>query len=555
MKYLLFLTSCLLVLLPTSNATTYRLQRVSSVETGKKYVFEQGGYVMNNSISSNALVTTNSFKTFGLSDNETYVWEFDSNSRLKNINKSQFLCNENDCPNLLFGSSSEPKYKWTFENQADGTFMIKNNNSKKFLAFTQSTETKYKAYPNDLGRLPHSIVVYQLIEETKNSPELKFSRCFDKILVGDDYTPPTLSKASGLTSDITYSSSNNEVATVNATTGELSIVGAGHVVITATSAANETYDAGEANYSLMVMGGDGSESKPYCVKDFISGYIPWSGNFYVTGMVVGCYHNTSFDSTGTSDTHLALVDKKDSEQRIPIPLPTNLQSAYGLKSNPRMKGSKVKISGSPSLVYTLTSLSGAITISVLSYSIDVSSALYATYSTSNALDFSGTGVYPYTAAVVDDYIQLSRITSGKVPANTGVVLYSEAAGNYEIPVTAEADAVDGNELLISDGSTAKGDGIYVLANIDGEVGFRRWTSGSSLSKGRIYLKTSASARDFIGFNKTETGIEKVESGALKVLCKQSEQARAESCYDLQGRRVAQPTKGLYIMNGKKVVVR
>ena len=29
----------------------------------------------------------------------------------------------------------------------------------------------------------------------------------------------------------------------------------------------------------------------------------------------------------------------------------------------------------------------------------------------------------------------------------------------------------------------------------------------------------------------------------------------DSFYDLSGRRVAKPTKGLYIMNGKKIVVR
>ena len=29
----------------------------------------------------------------------------------------------------------------------------------------------------------------------------------------------------------------------------------------------------------------------------------------------------------------------------------------------------------------------------------------------------------------------------------------------------------------------------------------------------------------------------------------------ETFFDLQGRRVAQPTKGLYIVNGKKIVVR
>ena len=55
--------------------TTYSLQKVTSVESGARYVFEQDGYVMNNTIISGALQTTNSYKTTGLTGTESYVWE------------------------------------------------------------------------------------------------------------------------------------------------------------------------------------------------------------------------------------------------------------------------------------------------------------------------------------------------------------------------------------------------------------------------------------------------------------------------------------------------
>ncbi len=45
--------------------------------------------------------------------------------------------------------------------------------------------------------------------------------------------------------------------------------------------------------------------------------------------------------------------------------------------------------------------------------------------------------------------------------------------------------------------------------------------------------------------KAATGIEKVQSSKSKV----------QGYYDLQGRKVAQPTKGLYIVNGKKIVIK
>ena len=52
-------------------AVTYRLQRVTNVKAGEKYVFEQAGRVMNNTISNNALETTNSYKTYGLTGDDS----------------------------------------------------------------------------------------------------------------------------------------------------------------------------------------------------------------------------------------------------------------------------------------------------------------------------------------------------------------------------------------------------------------------------------------------------------------------------------------------------
>ena len=67
-----------------------------------------------------------------------------------------------------------------------------------------------------------------------------------------------------------------------------------------------------------------------------------------------------------------------------------------------------------------------------------------------------------------------------------------------------------------------------------------------MSAGKIYLQGKASygAREFLGFgdvtaiNKVE--MKKVEDGVF---------------YNLAGQQVAQPTKGLYIVNGKKVVIK
>ena len=173
---------------------------------------------------------------------------------------------------------------------------------------------------------------------------------------------------------------------------------------------------------------------------------------------------------------------------------------------------------------------------------------YATLGYAAALDL--TDIEAYTAAVSGDKVVLTSVKGKKIPAGTGIIL--KGSGNVTIPLTTETpDNITGNDLLVSDG-TVEGDEstIYVLANGDSGVGFYLVKNGSAITAGKAYLQVDGgtSARQFIGFgddNET-TGIDSLTPTLSK----------GEGVYyDLQGRRVAQPTKGLYIVNGKKVVIK
>ena len=205
------------------SATTYRLQRVTSVESGQKYVFEQAGYVMNNSInSSNALQTTNSFETTGLTGAESYVWTLESASGgFKMKNNSNYLKNSSGTE-LSFVSSSPSVWSFSFQN--DGTAIIKCVSTSRYLGGTGTSLGAYKCYTEDnlLWLCPHSVVVYQLVEEKGTSPDLSFDNAFLRFLKGESYSAPVLETAEGFDGTITYSSSNTKVATVNASTGEVS---------------------------------------------------------------------------------------------------------------------------------------------------------------------------------------------------------------------------------------------------------------------------------------------------------------------------------------------
>jgi len=187
--------------------------------------------------------------------------------------------------------------------------------------------------------------------------------------------------------------------------------------------------------------------------------------------------------------------------------------------------------------------------------VTITDADYATFVSDKKTDFAGTGITAYTAKVNGNSVTLTSIE--KVPANTPVVVYKDVAATttFAVPVTtADIAAVSENDLCVSDGTNAVGDNVYVLGNTDG-IGFYKWTSNNSLSAGKVYLNVPAinvpaGSRDYLtfAFEDQATGV-----GASLM---NSEKCKVNSAvFDLQGRRVVNPTKGLYIVNGKKVIVK
>lgn len=90
---------------------------------------------------------------------------------------------------------------------------------------------------------------YEII--VKGAPALSFPETSYTIEMGDAFTAP---KLEGLPEDATpeYTSSNTEVATVNAATGEVRIVGVGTTTITVTSPNTNIYEEATASYELTV---------------------------------------------------------------------------------------------------------------------------------------------------------------------------------------------------------------------------------------------------------------------------------------------------------------
>lgn len=182
---------------------------------------------------------------------------------------------------------------------------------------------------------------------------------------------------------------------------------------------------------------------------------------------------------------------------------------------------------------------------------------YATFY-SNAPTQMPEGVTAYTiteGAINNDYISLNELAGGSViPANTGVILKTAVEEDENIAVT-----VVGNDEAPLTTNLLKGsvdnqyinEEAYVLGNKEG-VGLYKaqMTDGRWLNNaGKAYLPVSSVATSArllrFNFGGNATAIESVKS----------ELDPNAPIYDLSGRRVKVATKGIYIQNGKKFMVK
>lgn len=175
--------------------------------------------------------------------------------------------------------------------------------------------------------------------------------------------------------------------------------------------------------------------------------------------------------------------------------------------------------------------------------VTISAARYATLFAPVALTIPE-GVTAYVATVDNgSYLHLEKIDGGVIPAETGVILNGEA-GTYDFDITTGGSEEDDNVLTGTVAAIARPSGSYILSTGTEGVGF--YSDGATTIPGfKSYLPDADGIRGFLGFNFDDpTAITAVEA-AMNA---------GKTIYDLSGRRVENPTNGLYIVNGKKVFI-
>ena len=184
-----------------------------------------------------------------------------------------------------------------------------------------------------------------------------------------------------------------------------------------------------------------------------------------------------------------------------------------------------------------------------------------TFSCRYPLNFDGittVKAYRITSASAG-VLEFEQIT-GSIAAKTGLYIEGDANANYDVPTSASASAAS-TLLVAGNGGTVAATASestltnYILTNktTKGTAPLRFYkANGQTVPAGKAYLQIPtaiAGARESFWFDDETTGIAAVEK------TDNTDNVENKVVYNLNGQRVANPTKGLYIVNGKKVIIK
>ena len=401
--------------------------------------------------------------------------------------------------------------------------------------------------------------------ETKAQLNADYAPAEITLLADEEFEAPTLTitdeageAVTGL--EVTYESSNEEVATVDAE-GNIAITGTvGEATITASVAGGETYMNAKATVKIKVLSADAvlkvtKNTKIVLSKDEVDAHEyftatnNWSDRTY--GELTAKFFNMSRPERKLTITEKGAIAfelmvqngtagriytyKVGGEDAVSITHPGGGIVSSGIIEIPSDQVT-ITFAGTDASVYPVaikfyTEMPETFTISEAGY------ATYVTESDEAAPVADGVEAF-IVSAVNSTWVALQAVNN--IPAGTPIILKGKA-GTYTFdPMEGEADNVGANLLQASDGTITSG---YVLAN-KGEVGF--YPVATTIPEGKAYLPaTAGEAKNFLALDGDATAISNIEAASAQT-----------TIYNVAGQRVQNIEKGgLYIVNGKKVFVK
>lgn len=627
-----------------------RIKNLADITDGS-YVIKNDAYVLPSTTKSSspsaAAAPTITDDVITGTVEESMIWNFTSTGTANQFyvknEEGSYLYAIKDGAGVRVGTTSD---NWTFaENTPDYFSMQEANNSRYCAKYKSGSDWRsYNSATASNYANGGKLELYKLVTAyTYSAYATNFATLSDRNLsfteTAVDYfeapfTAPTLN---GHTEGVTYASSDTDVATVNETTGDITIgTKFGTTTITASAEQSGSYYADEASYTISVWPNSISglktliseseidfkvklnnavityadENNAYlqdadaAILIYVKGHRLTEGKSY-TGVASGkaklykglreitsidwgtitpevvsvpaaqvvtvAELNADYDKYESMYVTVqnAIVTSALSSRNATISQDSQEYNVYdknnGLSATALSTANAIaNVVGFPGKFNTTLQLNvfNDVDVEETGYNLAVSAAGYATYFNSTEAFTMPTGAtgYVWNAGNIADVYAPAQV----VPANEPLVVKAPA-GNYALWFTTSTEetykSYGYNDLEGTDVETAIPDddayfyGLSLNASHDpASVGFY-WMNptGAAFTNGahKAYLKlaksTPAGSQAVKGFpfNGTTTGIEQIEAGA----------DAKNTIYDLSGRRVNKAAKGIYILNGKKVLVK
>lgn len=421
--------------------------------------------------------------------------------------------------------------------------------------------------------------------KVKGAPELSFPQTSYTIEMGDAFSTP---KLNGLPKDVTpeYTSSNKEVAIVDAATGEVKIVGVGTTTITVTSPETGIYEGATASYELTVKL---ATSKEVTIDFSTFGYTDQQKVTEVSqdGITMTLAKGSGYDPQWINDSktlrfynkntlkiasnnrikkvHFFFYTKRSEVSEVN---PTYDAGDFQFLDAGKTEGEldlsacntkEVTLTFSGKVFYTKMVVTTELPTSAGAINIATEEGFGTFYTDKNYVLPQGLTAFGYTS--IDSNNTLTKsveyVAGDIVPANTAVVVKG-AKGSYNYYNTEEAatKTIEKNLLkgVTTDTRIEATSGVkrYILTRADdGILAFYRTNTGNiNVKANRAYLEVpTAMAVASFSLEGSATGINNVVTTAAK-----------QGIYTISGVRLnATTTKelpaGIYIVDGKKVIVK
>lgn len=439
----------------------------------------------------------------------------------------------------------------------------------------------------------------------KQESSVSFAESMVEITYGDNYNKQAAT-AEGFNGDLVYTSSDENVVKFHGN-NVIDVLKAGMVTITATAPATETTSESSATYTLKIyepadategatevlnedfsgcegtnttFGGSSGFSNDLTKLEWITSYCQAGPGYLKLGNSsnAGVATSPTFSVTGEAPLSFAIApwiaNNSSEDAKVTISL-TNATFNNGESTIELNTGNLTQRAFTTFDQYKIVGNSDEVTITFSGdggynrffldnvvvgggaqpaheINLTFSSAGYLTWVATADIDFAqteGVTAYKITEAT-SKKITMEEVN--QVPAGAAVML--KGSGTVTLTRTTGVEPLSDNKMLACTDGSVTGNGvngvtntdIYVLGNGKSGLGF--YMLKGTLQAGKGYLQVSESEghakQSFIAFDIT-TGVKSVEAYGNG----------DDAVYNLQGIRVANPQKGIYVKNGKKFIIK